>query len=329
MNVTSDGAWLVGLSAAMFLGALLPGLVPLSFSLSAAKLRLVSVLGAGLLIGTALIVVVPEGIHMFYAAHSEGDHHHEESAASSGEHQEHSHGEDWMIGLALAVGFVLMVFVDRFGGSHGHSHGHMPISIDRDMEKDDDCAPPAPQRVEDVKSWSATFGLGVHAATDGIALGSAALTSNSSLSMIVFMAIMMHKGPAAFGLASFLLNLGLSKNSGSSPPLLPCWSEIHCNAHCVCVCVCCAVRQTVVWFSCVAPVAALLTYFLLSLSGSLNTTWVALLLVFSGGTFLYVATVHILPEFPPATLRRVDVAVFVTGILLPLLPALLSLDHGH
>lgn len=89
------------------------------------------------------------------------------------------------------------------------------------------------------------------------------------------------------------------------------------------------VRQTVLWFSCVAPVAALLTYFFLSLSGALSTQWVALLLVFSGGTFLYVSTVHILPEYASSAMKRRDVAVFVSGILFPLVPSLLDIGHGH
>jgi hypothetical protein len=92
---------------------------------------------------------------------------------------------------------------------------------------------------------------------------------------------------------------------------------------------CFAVRHTVIWFSCVAPLGALVTYFLLSMSGTVSGTWVALLLIFSGGTFLYVSTVHILPEYSSASMKRRDVATFVFGILLPLVPSLLSIGHGH
>ena len=72
-----------------------------------------------------------------------------------------------------------------------------------------------------------------------------------------------------------------------------------------------------------------MTYFLLSMSGALSSQWVALLLIFSGGTFLYVSTVHILPDYASASMKRRDVAVFVSGILLPLVPSLLDIGHGH
>ena len=42
-------------------------------------------------------------------------------------------------------------------------------------------------------SWTATLGLVVHAAADGIALGAAATTNQTDVEMIVFLAIMLHK----------------------------------------------------------------------------------------------------------------------------------------
>ena len=42
-------------------------------------------------------------------------------------------------------------------------------------------------------TWTATLGLVVHAAADGIALGAASATSRFNVEMIVFMAIMLHK----------------------------------------------------------------------------------------------------------------------------------------
>lgn len=42
---------------------------------------------------------------------------------------------------------------------------------------------------------TATIGLVVHAAADGIALGAAATTSHQDVEMIVFLAIMLHKAP--------------------------------------------------------------------------------------------------------------------------------------
>lgn len=51
----------------------------------------------------------------------------------------------------------------------------------------------------------------VHAAADGVALGAAATTSHHDVEIIVFLAIMLHKAPAAFGLVTYLLHEGIEK----------------------------------------------------------------------------------------------------------------------
>lgn len=43
------------------------------------------------------------------------------------------------------------------------------------------------------RSMTATLGLVVHAAADGVALGAAATTSQADVELIVFVAIMLHK----------------------------------------------------------------------------------------------------------------------------------------
>lgn len=51
----------------------------------------------------------------------------------------------------------------------------------------------------------------MHAAADGVALGAAATTSHADVEIIVFLAIMLHKAPAAFGLVTFLLHEGIDR----------------------------------------------------------------------------------------------------------------------
>jgi len=46
----------------------LAGSLPLSFTLSQSRLRLISTIGMGVLVGTALIVIVPEGVETLYSA---------------------------------------------------------------------------------------------------------------------------------------------------------------------------------------------------------------------------------------------------------------------
>lgn len=58
---------------------------------------------------------------------------------------------------------------------------------------------------------TATVGLVVHAAADGIALGAAATTNHRDVEIIVFLAIMLHKAPASFGLVTFLMHEGIQR----------------------------------------------------------------------------------------------------------------------
>ncbi|KYM94701.1 PREDICTED: zinc transporter ZIP9 [Cyphomyrmex costatus] len=226
------GAMLWILSLVMLVGSCLAGSLPLVISLSEDKLKLVSVLGAGLLVGTALAVIIPEGIRALFTGGITN-----EKQLDGDLHS--------LIGISLVLGFIFMLLIDQC--SARKSDGRQ-------------------------KSVTATLGLVVHAAVDGVALGAAATTSQTDVEMIVFLAIMLHKAPAAFGLVSFLLHEGVDKKRISRHLLI---------------------------FSLAAPCLALVTYFGIGKEGketlsSVNATGLAML--FSAGTFLYVATVHVLPE---------------------------------
>ncbi|XP_048654530.1 zinc transporter ZIP9 isoform X3 [Marmota marmota marmota] len=232
------------LSLAMLVGCYVAGIIPLAVNFSEERLKLVTVLGAGLLCGTALAVIVPEGVHALY----------------------------------------------------------------EDILEDPETGRPSSSKI------TTTLGLVVHAAADGVALGAAASTSQTSVQLIVFVAIMLHKAPAAFGLVSFLMHAGLERNR---------------------------IRKHLLVFALAAPVMSMVTYLGLSKSSKealseVNATGVAML--FSAGTFLYVATVHVLPEVggmghshkPDATggrgLSRLEVAALVLGCIIPLI---LSIGHQH
>jgi len=319
----------------MLVGCYVFGSIPLSLTISQKNMRSVSIVGAGLIVGTALSVIIPEGVHSIYDQghsghdHSHGhshDHSHDHSKEKSHdhehEHEGHKHSRSLdatdstklgfarlhehlkpdvelhsMIGISLSLGFVFMLLVDNLCG-HGHSHGGAEGSHQRH------------------KSIVASIGLLVHAAADGVALGAAATTSRTDIEMIVFLAIMLHKAPAAFGLSSFLLHEGCERGQ---------------------------IRRHLLAFSLAAPIFALITYYGLSQSGkeaisSVNGTGLAML--FSAGTFLYVATVHILPELlkqtesldgvvgheHSRTLPRRELLLLIIGILTPLI---IGMYHKH
>ncbi|KAL6477467.1 hypothetical protein MHYP_G00133020 [Metynnis hypsauchen] len=297
-------------SLAMLVGCYVAGTIPLAVNFSEEKLKLVTVLGAGLLCGTALAVIIPEGVHALYEEVLEAGHAHGHAEVSVPEQKvaegvvgpsgEHAHSHEQLhayIGISLVLGFVFMLLVDQIGSSHMHS------------SDDPEAARAASSKV------TTTLGLVVHAAADGVALGAAASTSQTSVQLIVFVAIMLHKAPAAFGLVSFLMHAGLERNR---------------------------IRKHLLVFALAAPALAMLTFLGLSQSSKealsdVNATGVAML--FSAGTFLYVATVHVLPEVggtgghshsPGGSggkgLSKVEVLALVVGCLIPLV---LSIGHQH
>lgn len=328
----ADAAMLFALAGAMFLGSYISGLVPLSLPLTEARLHLVSVFGAGLLVGTALSVIIPEGISTLYTTQMQELLHHN-SGASHGDHRGggptplksdpagphggHHGGLDELdprnlVGVTLVLGFLFMLLVDQLVSRHRHSKV-LPTSV---SDSDSLAATYGPR-----SSVTATLGLIVHAAADGVALGAAATTSNLDTEAVVFLAIMLHKAPAAFALVSFLMHEAVERTT---------------------------IRKHLLIFSLAAPLLALITFFAINRGatesiGSLHATGVALL--FSAGTFLYVATVHVLPELvvrhsnhqgdargrggAPSSdgFTKTDVLTIVVGALMPVLLTLGR--HGH
>lgn len=287
-----------------------------------------TVLGSGILVGTALSVIIPEGVNAIYESAHELAHQlapppkpdSPEAPPPKPQHEEVPHSA---IGVTLVCGFVFMLLIDQFASRHSTSAAQSASSF---KDGGESLLPRSESsssltlngpigRLRNRKSTAkitATIGLIVHAAADGVALGAAATTSHPDVEMIVFLAIMLHKAPAAFGLVTFLLHEGLDKHR---------------------------IRRHLIAFSLSAPVAAYVTYFCIHLSedseapdksgGSVlkdyNATGMAML--FSAGTFLYVATVHVLPEITHHThLKLAELLTLIGGAFLPLI---LTINHHH
>lgn len=428
--------WLLLLCTSMLIGSFVAGMIPLAFKLSEERLRLISALGVGLLMGTALIVIIPEGIETIYSVpdagelsfsgtqglqdvglHPRSPHSFslarrtvavgyawgepdqrsarrlrgrqvdpleddtlpneitsvsegasaldETSTPLDGNHEGHSDEAHRYIGLALILGFSLMFLMDQFSSLHMTPKPHRSVSMPDFTELDAMLSDPADAAVDPSSSTtpvtdtaatttsppssptrrafgrirpqpartrlSPTVGLVVHAAADGIALGASA--NHPNLSFIVFLAIMLHKAPAAFGLTTVLLREGYTRHH---------------------------VRRHLATFSLAAPSGALATYVLLAQTGMIDPRnmqwWTGMLLLFSGGTFLYVA-MHVLEEVQgharesqaghhghkhgekgangggegvgegeKGKMRYADLACMTIGMFLPLL---LNVEHGH
>ncbi|KAI7193334.1 hypothetical protein KC363_g2771 [Hortaea werneckii] len=355
------------------------GALPLSFSLSARQLRLLTALGTGVLVGTSLIVIIPEGIETLYSAGGKGHAHSERAVATSlqgravetghvvsayngiqpypavvaradeeypsdknpgfvtgpddgfeqaeenigqvspthptsastsnthdDDHEPHHREPHAWVGISLITGFILMYLIDtlpqhltqptqprRFSinlTSFNLSRPTTSLTTSENETPTRDTfpstttspSPHTPQPHPHHRPSSTTLGLVIHAAADGIALGASSTTTTSSssnqrnLSLIIFLALLIHKTPAAFGLTTTLLKQGLSKRRA---------------------------RYHLLIFSLAAPVGALVTWFgagFLGYGGGGEMDGgrefsVGVLLLFSAGTFLYVA-MHAMQE---------------------------------
>ena len=215
-----------------------------------------------------------------------GSGHHDET----GGHNPHAY-----VGISLIAGFILMYLIDtlprRASSSSQPQRFQINLtqfSLNRASTSSPDLE--SPQQGGDYHATnnnpsssrpsSTTVGLVIHACADGIALGASSTSTGPSssgrnLSLIIFLALMIHKAPAAFGLTTTLLKQGLSKR---------------------------AARAHLIVFSLAAPAGALVTWAAASLLGygglpeSISAEFATgVLLLFSGGTFLYVA-MHTMQE---------------------------------
>lgn len=140
--------------------------------------------------------------------------------------------------------------------------------------------------------------------TDGFAVGAATRSDSRALGITIAVAMVLHKAPVAFGLATSFL-------TAKWP-----WQKS---------------QKALLAFSSASPLAALMTYGLIGVIPALSSaSSTALCVLFSGGTFLYAACMHILPEVVghDASLNNVQLAAVVCGSLLPLLLSLAT-PHAH
>jgi len=302
--------WLMSLLLGF--GSFSVGMLPLSFVFSKGHLARLSAIGTGLLLGAALGVIIPEGI---------------ETLATSNTSSEFP---TMKIALSLLIGFTFMLIVEQ--STSAHTPFEMPVHAANkpmpDVQFDVDLielehqqgvgSPAVSLRDTDSeakeRAFPLTIGLVMHGLADGLALGVSAISdarseSSSELSLVVFLALLIHKAPTTLALTSSLLSTSLSRSS--------------CKRH-------------IAVFSASTPISALLSFELLSMMGSVEGNWTGIALLLSGGTFLYVATVlqpvsqHSKTSFGEEMSDRVRAIFIIAGMFVPIvIEAVFGHDHTH
>lgn len=208
----------------MFVGALVAGISPFFIEVKASRVNLLSGIGGGLLLGTALSIVIPEGFESISSQVGQGGLRHEArwdswmqphlaiapymtfSALSAQAHAgglEGEHGDE-SGGFILVVGFLIMLILDRARphAEHMHVHSHETTPVKSMRAVASATAPSAPRTSSRaLLADSAVLGLVLHCVADGLALGAAAVADDTRLSMIVSVAMLAHKVGSAAELA--------------------------------------------------------------------------------------------------------------------------------
>ncbi|KZO96922.1 Zinc/iron permease [Calocera viscosa TUFC12733] len=293
------------MSTVMGVSSFAVGSLPLTFTFSHHRLKMLTTYGMGLLIGAALAVIIPEGIETLYdSLGAAGDAFNPTPLSDPGR----------VIAISLVLGFSVMLFVEQLSSPHQPPKTMAGPSTFEMATNPGGTHPHAAEAHS--KAFSATLALVIHSFADGIALGSSSISDNSGLELVVFLAIMVHKAPASLGLCTTLLSYNEPRTR---------------------------IRQYLFAFSAAAPIGAFVTYGVVWTLGNAAANlqwWAGVALLFSGGTFLYVATViqdvsghshgpPIEDDEPPQELGvTTRLGLLVVGMFTPLVLSML-VGHGH
>ncbi|MDP6145654.1 MAG: ZIP family metal transporter [Acidimicrobiales bacterium] len=182
-----------------------------------------------------------------------------------------------MLGLAAFAGFIFMLLLEGIGIGHAIHEEH------HDHEDGHGHGHVHHPRQGPIL----TLGLSIHALADGVAVGVAAAAGETSFTIFVAIGVLVHRIPAAVSLGLFSLHEegGIRKS----------------------------IRNILV-FTVASPLAIIASYFLFDGAGQGT---LAIVLLFSAGTFIYVATVDTLPAIHnPETGRRLISFVLIGAIVL-------------
>jgi zinc transporter 9 len=158
-------------------------LLPFFIAAKSDYMNKITLTGAGLLIGTALGVIIPEGTVLIVKS---------------------SESVERIVALCLISGFSMMLLVE-----------HITCLLSKNVSLS--------------KNRNTMVGVLIHSMADGVALATVSFSQHASLEMIVFLAIIIHKLPAAFGLSCFLIGNGESRSQIKRFQLLFSISAVYCD----------------------------------------------------------------------------------------------------
>ncbi|KAK6460158.1 ZIP zinc transporter-domain-containing protein [Scheffersomyces coipomensis] len=172
------------LSISMGIITFIGGVLPVRLSISSKRIREFSQFSTGILVGTLLVLVIPEGVSTLVEAN------------------ELSKFNANYVGFSLLIGYVTMYTIDNFQVLKTDSKLPFKVKFQDVTLKD---------KIYSVFNSTVTLGLVIHSIIDGVALGSSFLKEDLLLELIFYFVIVLHKLPTAFSLTSILIKEGYTK----------------------------------------------------------------------------------------------------------------------
>lgn len=184
--------------------------------------------------------------------------------------------EAGVAGLFVLIGFLFLLMLEGFGFGHDLHEEHHDHAEDHGHDHLNHPAGSAKNVV---------IGLSLHSIADGLALGAAFSLGEFVLSMQLAIVILMHKFPAAFSLSVYSLHERHHRGRSMLDLLL---------------------------FAISTPIAMLVAA---SFFNGISEGLVGVILLFSAGGFIYVATVDVLPDIHIQEKSRQTLWLVLAGIL--------------
>lgn len=153
----------------MFLTSFIAGVLPLKLTISPTYLKYLSLLAMGILVGTAMLIILPEGIEMLSTS---------------------TQNISRFVGFPILIGFVTMFTIDNVFSGHSSDNKR-------------NC-----NLKDSIFGSSLTLGMIFHGIVDGISLGSS-FAGGTAIPLIIFTAIIIHKIPTSFSLSTILCLEGI------------------------------------------------------------------------------------------------------------------------
>lgn len=263
-------------------------LLPVDNKVSLKKLL---ALAAGCLLGDAFLHLIPESSHSGHDSHSHDhhhdhhhhEHHHHEHDHGHDHHHGHGHQHDHSVGLKVLAGIMVFFILEKYIYSIKSEAGGNAKKSDKAKKKKDDDHQEHDGHIHasGILNLIADF---LHNFTDGLAIG-ASFMSGTKLGLSTTFAIFLHEVPHEIGDYAILIQSGFSKTKA-------------------------------IWLQAVTAIGAISGTVISLLIGSHDERANAWILPFTAGGFIYIATVHLIPQLKNSNFKQtvVELICFVIGV---------------